>query len=181
MDSLRATHPLAGSAALTLPRLTVQVDPRPTLSELRGSAAFRQDPAFSQLPAAPGRSLDHGPWRANWIRPDGWLLIDALGTTGAGDAFEKAVQRKLCRLVDLSHGLVCISLRGADSRGLLAQGTPLDLRPRVFGPGSCARTRCADFTVLLEHRPDGLDVYVDCSLGQAFWNWITDAAGHPGQ
>jgi heterotetrameric sarcosine oxidase gamma subunit len=178
MDSLRATQPLADNAPIVLPMLTVTAPAQPTLSELRGSTAFRDDPAYRQLLPAPGRSLDHGTWRANWIRPDGWLLIAAPQASDARDPFAAAAQRKLCRLVDLSHSLICISLRGAASREVLARGTPLDLRPRVFGPGCCTRTRCADFTVMLEHRPEGIDVYVDTSLAQAFWDWIAAAAEH---
>jgi heterotetrameric sarcosine oxidase gamma subunit len=178
MDSLRALPPLAVDARIVLPMLTVAALVQPTLSELRGSAAFREDPAYGQLPAAPGRSLDHGTWRANWIRPDGWLLIAAPQAGDARDTFAAAAQRKLCRIVDLSHSLIGLSLRGAASRDVLARGTPLDLRPRAFGPGCCTRTRCADFTVLLEHRPEGIDVYVDTSLAQAFWDWITAAAEH---
>jgi sarcosine oxidase subunit gamma len=167
---------------ISLPTLAVRPLPQATLTELRGGLAFREDPAFRQLPDQPGRSRDHGSWRANWLRPDGWLLIDATPSpTAASQTFAAAAQNRWCRLVDLSHSLVGIGLRGAAARDLLARGTPLDLRPQAFGPGCCTRTRCADFTVLLDHRAEGIEAYVDAPLAQALWNWIADAAEHLAQ
>jgi heterotetrameric sarcosine oxidase gamma subunit len=176
MDRLWRSQPLAQCVPISRPTLTVQPVPQSTLSELRGGLAFREDPAYRQLPSEPGRSLDHGTWRANWLRPDGWLLIDVPQAAVPSETFTAAAQNRLCRLVDVSHSLAGISLRGAGARDLLARGTPLDLRQHAFGPGCCTRTRCADFTVMLDHRPDAIEVYVDASLAQAFWNWIADAA-----
>jgi sarcosine oxidase subunit gamma len=181
MDRLRLSRPLAQCLSISLPALTVQPVAPATLSELRGGLALREDPAYRQLPSEPGRSLDHGTWRANWLRPDGWLLIEASPAASAKQTFATAAQNNRCRLVDLSHSLIAISLRGAAARDLLARGTPFDLRPQAFGPGCCTRTRCADFTVMLDQRPDGIDVYVDASLAQALWNWIADAAEHLSQ
>jgi sarcosine oxidase subunit gamma len=178
MASLAVSHPLATRTPLELPTLSVTAAPQPVSSELRACAAFHEDPAYGLLPDQPCRSVDHGTWRALWIRPDGWLLIDAPGSTAARDAFVEPVGRRLCRIVDLSHSLVCVRLRGAGARTVLAQGTPLDLRARAFAAGSCARTRCADFAVLLDQQPDGIDVYVDTSLALAFWNWLADAVEH---
>jgi heterotetrameric sarcosine oxidase gamma subunit len=174
MDSLRAAHPLADSSPIVLSALTVRVARQLNLIELRAGPPFREDSAFALLPG-PGLSSEHSGWRANWLRPDGWLLIDAAESSAARRRFVEAANRKQCRMIDLSHSLVCISISGAASRELLARGTPLDLRPAAFGPGQCTRTRCAGFTVMLDHRADSIDVYVDTSLAPVFWNWIEDA------
>jgi sarcosine oxidase subunit gamma len=175
MDKLRVEHPLANQSAITLPDLVVRVPSQPNLTELRGGLEFHRHPLFGCLPDEPGRTRDLDGWRACWLRPDGWLLIDVPGAALARDAFLQVADSKLCRLLDLSHSLCCINFAGAAARELLACGTPLDLRPVLFGPGQCTRTRCAEFTVLLDHRADGIDVYVDISLAYAFWAWIEDA------
>jgi sarcosine oxidase subunit gamma len=175
MDKLCAEHPLAQQSAITRPGLVVSVPAQPNLTELRGSAEFQHHPHFGCLPAEPGKTRDHDSWRACWLRPDGWWLIDVPGTSRARDTFREAANGRLCRWVDLSHSQCCITVAGASARELLACGTPLDLRPTVFGPGQCTRTRCADFTVLLDHRAAGIDVYVDVTLATAFWAWLEDA------
>src|SRR5580658_6596138 len=164
MDKLRFEHPLANQSAIMLPDLVVQVPAQPNLTELRGGPQFHRHPRFDCLPVEPGKTRDRSGWRACWLRPDGWLLIDGPGASLAHDTFLEAASSKLCRLVDLSHSQCCINIAGASARELLARGTPLDLRPTIFGPGQCTRTRCADFTVLLDHRAAAIDVYVEISL-----------------
>jgi heterotetrameric sarcosine oxidase gamma subunit len=180
MDKLCVEHPLANQSAIARPGLVVSVPAPPNLTELRGGPEFQQHPHFGCLPSEPGKTRDLGAWRACWLRPQGWLLVDTPGATRARDMFREAANGEVCRLVDLSHSHCCIHIAGTSARELLACGTPLDLRPAAFGPGQCARTRCADFTILLDHRSAGIDVYVDVSLASAFWAWIEDAV-HPWQ
>jgi heterotetrameric sarcosine oxidase gamma subunit len=142
----------------------------------------------------PNRTVCHDHWRALWQRPNGWLLSGAPEipdearhremTDPANDAAQsecwpeltRAVKEGLCRVFDLSHARVCISLRGTATAAVLAKGTPLDLRPQRFLQGHCARTWCAGFTVVLDRVADGIDVYVDTSQSVAFWDWLGDAA-----
>jgi heterotetrameric sarcosine oxidase gamma subunit len=153
------TEPLSGTEPIFRPDLQVQALPQRSVFDLRGDGRY----AGQSLPDRPGTCGDLGDWRALRLRPDGWLLIGA------------APQDAL-RLTDLSHSFVCICLKGTAMRKLLALGTPFDLRPDRFGPDRCARTWGAGFTLILDHRSDAIDVYIDTSSAVAFWAWLTDAA-----
>ena len=55
----------------------------------------------------------------------------------------------------------------------------LDLHPRAFAPGRCARASLAK-TVVLIHQTDDqptFDLYVDRSYAEYLWQWLEDAAG----
>lgn len=175
MDRLSLERPEFHDTVLSFPELTVTCCPPTKITELRGGEAFREHHAWSLLPATHGKNSEHDPWRAIWLRPDGWLLKEPLGSTAVCAEFGEAAAAGLCRLTDLSHSLVCVSLEGPRAMELLAAGTTLNLSPRVFEVGSCTRTRCADFTVIVERRAAAVDVYVDASLAAAFWAWIADA------
>ena len=175
MTSLCVERPAFQDAVLALPDVRVTCRPQARLTELRGGDAFREHRAWDLLPATHGSSRQHGGWRALWLRPDGWLLNEPLDCTQVRDTFGEAAEEGLCRLTDLSHSLVRVGLEGVRAAELLAMGTAVDLRPQAFGTGCCTRTRCADFTVVIEHRAPAIDVYVDTSLAAAFWAWIRDA------
>ena len=57
-------------------------------------------------------------------------------------------------LTDVSDGLVTFTLAGPSARDVLAKGCPLDLHPRAFTPGSCARSLLAKADVLLHLHAD---------------------------
>ena len=86
-----------------------------------------------------------------WLGPDEWLVVgppdgetvlegqlrDALGDTTGG------------AIVDVSANRTTLELRGPHARELLEFGCPIDLHPRVFGPGRCAQTLLARANVLI--------------------------------
>ena len=65
-------------------------------------------------------------------------------------------------------------------RELLEFGCPIDLHPRVFGPGRCAQTLLARANVLIWHVADGPEdtfrLFVRPSFAAYVAAWIADAA-----
>jgi sarcosine oxidase subunit gamma len=112
---------------------------------LRGNA---EDPAFQaavsgalklELPIQPCSSVADAIHRLVWVGPDDWFVI---GPKRQAYAIEAQLRTALVGLhhavTDVSGGYAVLHLSGTPVREVLAQGCPLDLHPRVFGPGSSA-------------------------------------------
>lgn len=112
---------------------------------LRGNA---EDPAFRaavsqalnlELPVQPCTSVADTLHRLVWVGPDDWFVI---GPKGQASAIESRLHTALAGIhhavTDVSGGYTVLHLSGAPVREVLAQGCPLDLHPRAFGPGSSA-------------------------------------------
>jgi heterotetrameric sarcosine oxidase gamma subunit len=175
MDRLAFAQPLVGKAPIRFSEVSVAVLAQPTLLELRGNPAEIHSHFPSLLPTEPNTTLDHGDWRAARLRPDGWWLLEAPPTGEAQSIFETEASAPGFLLTDISHSRACIRVSGAAARDTLAKGTPVDLRPNHFGLGRCATTWCAAFTVFIDFRDGGFDIYVTAPLAIAFWDWLSDA------
>jgi len=129
---------------------------------LRGNS---DDPAFRaavsralqlELPVQPCSSVADAVHRLVWVGPDDWFVI---GPKGHAAAIEAQLRTELAGLhhavIDVSGGYTVLHLSGTPVREVLAQGCPLDLHPRVFGPGSSAGS---------------------LFFKTAIWLWQTDAA-----
>lgn len=112
---------------------------------LRGNA---EDPAFRaavsqalnlELPLQPCSSVADAVHRLVWVGPDDWFVI---GPKGQASAIESRLRAALAGMhhavTDVSGGYTVLHLSGTPVREVLAQGCPLDLHPRAFGPGSSA-------------------------------------------
>jgi heterotetrameric sarcosine oxidase gamma subunit len=176
MAKLAVTHPLGNSAPIILPELAVEARPYTQIFEVRGDSSAIPLHQPGLLPDQPNRSRDYLAWRALSLRPGAWLLIDMSEGAAAEHPFASSEEKGLCRLTDVSYAFACIRLSGSRARNLLAKGTPLDLRVSHFAAGQCARTWCAGFSIVLDCRDAEINVYVDTSLAESFWNWISDAA-----
>ena len=112
---------------------------------LRGNA---EDPAFRaavsqalnlELPVQPCSSVADALHRLVWVGPDDWFVI---GPKGQASAIESRLRTALAgmhhALTDVSGGYTVLHLSGTPVREVLAQGCPLDLHARAFGPGSSA-------------------------------------------
>lgn len=133
---------------------------------------------------APGRAEGWGrPW-VLWCGPGWYLVVDTGGeVTGHGLAcgLRAALGGEygaLCAsVVDVSALRTVLELRGPRAREVLAHGCPLDLHPRVFGPGHYAQTLLAKATVgLLQAgaEPD-YRILVRSSYADYLTRWIVDA------
>jgi sarcosine oxidase subunit gamma len=149
-----------------------------------------------ELPTEPNTVVSSPAWSVLWLGPDEWLV---LGPDGAAPDLVELLRGLLAgqrgSAVDLSANRTTISLTGPCARDLLEQGCPLDLHPRVFGPGRCVQTMLARTQVVIWRSAqgaagtDGVDGGADGEPGETFRllvrgsfagylaAWLTDAAG----
>lgn len=153
---------------------------------LRGLAI---DPGFtSAVRQATGLGL---PTRANtvetagdlaalWLAPDEWLLVGPADPASAGReaplvaTLRAALGGVRSAVTDVSEARTIIAVSGPRARDLLVKGTPIDLHPRVFGPGQCAQTAMASANVILRQIDDGpgYELHVLNSFADYLWTWL---------
>jgi sarcosine oxidase subunit gamma len=127
-----------------------------------------------QLPLRVGQTSDTSGRRVLGIGPQEWLLVSDAPIESAQLPPEFAA-------LDVSDGLITLSMQDNDStRDLLSKGCGLDLHPRLFGVGQCARTRFAQIPLLLSclDNPRRFELYATRSYKQYLRDWLLDAAGH---
>ncbi len=91
------------------------------------------------LPLAPCTSTADAAMRVIWAGPDEWFVIGAPGQADAlTDALRTALADTHHAVTDVSSGYTVLRLSGAATREVLAQGCPIDLHSRAFGPSACA-------------------------------------------
>lgn len=132
------------------------------------------------LPLEPGTVARGGELAALWLGPDEWLVVGPAGTRTQLEArLREAVGDRYAAVVDVSAQRTTLLVGGARAAGLLAHGCSLDLHPRSFGAGRCARTTLARAQVVLVphdgHRP-GFRVLVGSSFAGYLADWLLDAA-----
>ena len=148
---------------------------------LRGNS---QDPAFAQavqlalglpLPVTVCSSIANAQFRVVWVGPDDWFVI---GAAGEQESIEQRLRTALagqhCSVTDVSSGYFMVTLAGAQSRDVLAQGCPLDLHPSVFKPGQSAGTLFFKVGIYLWQRDNAptFEMLVRRSFIDHFWQLI---------
>jgi sarcosine oxidase, subunit gamma len=96
-------------------------------------------------------------------------------------ALRRAVSEGFAGVVELGSGQTVIEIAGPRAREVIAKGCPLDLHPRMFGPGSCAQSRLARALVTIA-QVDGtptFELIVRRSFADYVWRFLTDACRHP--
>lgn len=159
----------------------------------QGKIGLRGDPSQRSFMAAVGRALDlllpnepnttsgKGDLTALWLGPDTWLVTCPPAQTDAHiKSLRQALEELHAAVTDLSDGQVTLRLAGPSARDLLAKGCPLDLHPRSFPAGSCARSLLAKAAVLIHLLDDGpqgalFDLTVTRSFAHYLWSWLEDA------
>ena len=173
-----------GDAGVTLGESPVR-----GLLVLRGdgaSAAFRSavsgvlglEPVREPLTAARRRDVS-----VLWLGPDEWLVVTPERRVERIERLlREALEGRHAALTDVSHGRVVLTLSGPDARAVLAKGCPLDLHPRVFGPGRCAQSRLARCQALIHQTTaaPAYEIHVARSFAQYAWTWLEDAGGEFG-
>ena len=114
---------------------------------LRGNpddTAFREGVSQAlglDLPTQACTTVANDTHRLVWVGPDDWFVIGPKGQAGAIEAaLREALAGQHVAVTDVSGGYTVLHLSGTPVRDVLAQGCPLDLHPRVFGPGASAGT-----------------------------------------
>lgn len=91
-----------------------------------------------------------------WAGPDDWFVIGPDGHTPAWyEGLRQATSGLHAAVTDVSSGYAVLQLAGPPVRDVLAQGCPLDLHPRAFGPGQCAGSHFFKASVWLWPQAEG--------------------------
>ena len=151
---------------------------------LRGngaSTAFRKavvavlgvEPAIEPLTAVSKRGVS-----MLWLGPDEWLVASPERRVERIERdLRDALRPQHAAVTDISHSRTILSLSGPAAPAVLAKGCPLDLHPRVFGPGRCAQSRLARCQVLIHQTTAApvFEIHVQRSFAQYAWTWLMDA------
>ncbi len=113
-----------------------------------------------------------------WLGPDEWLIeTPAEKEQATVRALEASLGDHHAAVTALGDASVTFRLGGPCAATVLAKGVTLDLDPRQFRAGSCARSRLARTSVLL-HRPDD-DLMYEITVPRSFADyarrWLEDA------
>ena len=112
------------------------------------------------------------------LGPDEWLIITPTGEEADIHAnLEKVVGEFHTAVTLTGESMAVIRLAGAHARHTLAKGCPVDMHPRVFGPGQCAQTILARADMTMHQTADdAYDIIVRRSFAEYVWTWLEDAA-----
>lgn len=114
--------------------------------------------------------------------PGQWL---AVSETFPDDTLASDLAQHLKGLASISDqhgGRTVLRLSGPRARDVLAKGLPIDLHPRVFGPGRAATSTISLMGVQL-WQVDGApsyDIALFRSVSESFWRWLTASAAQFG-
>ena len=118
-----------------------------------GDGAFQagvEKAVGARLPITPNTVARAGERAIVWMGPDEWLVVSSPGSReDVADTLEEALSGLHVAVNDISSGQTLIRLRGPRARDLLSKGCPLDLHPRVFGPGECAQSHIGKSNALI--------------------------------
>ena len=134
-----------------------------------------------RLPIAPDTWTASGDQACLCLGPDEWLLLSADGRAGE---LETAIRAALdddpwLSIVDVSHAYAGLILTGPAAREILARGCRLDLHPRAFRPGQCARTFLAKARIILRcTNDDAFELWVANSFARYTAAWLMEAIRH---
>ncbi len=114
------------------------------------------------------------------LGPDEWLIMsETLASTELAGSLRQALRGISAALTDVGDACIVYALRGENARAVLARGCPLDLHPRAFPLGRCARTLLAKAPVLVHLRAaePTFELYVARSYSDYAWEWLVTASG----
>jgi sarcosine oxidase subunit gamma len=131
------------------------------------------------LPVVPNTTASREVSRALWLGPDEWLVVGPDGQETLEQAVGNGLNGASGSIVDVSANRSLLEIRGPKARELLAQGVPIDLDARSFGPGRCAQTLLAKAQVIVERTGDdpAFHLYIRSSFASYAADWLLDAAG----
>ncbi|WP_329551725.1 sarcosine oxidase subunit gamma [Streptomyces sp. NBC_00696] len=150
--------------------------------DAKGAAADTVGLALGlSLPLEPNTVVRAGELTVLWLGPDEWLVVGAPATErDLEQRIRAAAGDDHVSVTDVSAQRTTLLVSGARARDLLANGCPLDLHPRAFGPGRCAQTMLARAQVVVvawDEPGAGFWVLVRSSFAGYLTDWLLDAAG----
>ena len=130
------------------------------------------------LPARANATARVGDSVALWLGPDEWLVrLPYAEAAAAAAAMRGGLANEHAAAVDVSDRACVLRLAGPRSREVLAQGCPLDLHPRAFGPGACARSRYFEAAILIDQVDEHptYDLQTPRSFAPYLWALLVEA------
>ncbi len=107
-------------------------------------------PLSLALPATPNTFRTEGEWGVLWLGPQRWLLSGPLARESAlATIADRGCDDPVISAVVVSDAYAGFDVAGPQVRDVLAQATPLDMRPDAFGIGSASFTECFGITALV--------------------------------
>jgi sarcosine oxidase subunit gamma len=172
LSSLRVED-LAVEVSILAPRTVLLL--KSYLPEVvRGKAAVRV--AGEELPVQVG-TIRLGPPRILCLGPAEWWAVGQDSGSWSLEGVRADGQAQGLTLCEMTPGLSPFQVLGAGARALLAKGCGLDLPSGVFGLRSCARTRFAQVSAVIDYvqSPDRFELYVGRSYADYIREWLTAA------
>jgi len=132
--------------------------------------------APERLGLAPPLSARMGEPGSLWLGPESWLLTSrSLSPARIMQCCAEMLDGELYHSVNVSAGISVFDVLGTGAREVLESGCCLDLRPKAFRPGSCARTRLAMIAaVVVSDKQSRFRVFVERSYGNYLEQWLSD-------
>ena len=135
------------------------------------------------LPLEPNTVAADGEISALWLGPDEWLLLTPPDRQmDVVLALKAALGDTFAAVNDLSGGQTVVRIQGTHARDVLSKGCPLDLHPRVFGPGQCAQSHISKTMALIRQIDDTptYDGIIRRSFADYLARWLEEAASEYG-
>lgn len=164
----------------------LEVKARETLTMASFAAVRGKEAALREaIRTAYGADLPKGCGRVEgngiafvWAGPDQWLAIAEGDGTRDLETELKAKLVDIASVVDQSDGRVIVRISGTRAREVLAKGVPVDLHPRVFGPGSVAITHASHIGVIMWQLDDAptYELAMFRSYADSFAHWLFESA-----
>jgi methylglutamate dehydrogenase subunit D len=117
-----------------------------------------------------------------WAGPERWLAGTSTQTPAAFEAMLRTELSGLASVTNQTDGRCVFQLSGPKARDTLAHGLPIDIDPRVFGPGDTALTLAGHINVHL-WQLDLSPAYqfaVPRSFAASFCEWLLAASAKYG-
>ena len=129
------------------------------------------------LPLAANTSAGLDPC-ISWVAPGEWLVSASRAPNVLFDRLRCAISGTLGHVADLSSGLAVYRMAGKGSRDFLTRGCSIDVHPRSFPAGACARTLFAGVPVLLRARGGEFQIVCELSFSVYLEQWSERVRGH---
>ena len=131
------------------------------------------------LPLEANRVASMRTLRTLWLGPEEWLVTSPEGMApDLMGRLTRALAGRHAQVTNLSASRAVIEITGSRARDLLEKGCGLDLHPRAFGPGCCARTLFAKLPVIIDQvgAAPVYRLFVPRSSARWLADWLIDAA-----
>jgi len=136
----------------------------------------RADRPPASLPTEPNTVAGDATRAALWLGPGEWLVV---GPPGREHELQAELLADGATVIDVSANRTTLELRGPRARELLEFGCPIDLDPRVFGPGHCAQTLLARANVLIWFVTDDPEPVYRLLVRPSFAAYVAASPGGP--